>query len=265
VYFWLAAITAGALPAFAIDLSPGALRAFDAYVGATEKRLDEQLKSGRFLWVDQSPERLKRVRAGEVVIEPQVGKGDMDVDGGLVHDWAGSAFIPGVSLAEAIAYVQDYNHHQSPRQPELLASKLISRNGDEFRVYMRLFKKKVISVTLDTEHDVRYFPIDAKRWRSRSYSTKIAEIENAGTRNERELPPGKDHGFLWRLYSYWRFQERDGGVYIECEAVSLTRGVPTGLGWLIEPIIRGLPRESLSNTLQTTREAIAEESRRPAR
>jgi hypothetical protein len=257
-------MAAGALPASAIDLPPAAVRAFDAYIGATEKRLDDQLKSGRFLWVDQVPERLKRVRTGEVIIEPQVGKGDMDVADGLVHDWIGAAFVPGVSLAEAIAYVQDYDHHNSPRQPELLASKLLGRNGNEFRVYMRLFKKKIISVTLDTEHDVRYFPIDAKRWRSRSYSTKIAELENASGRNERELPPGKDHGFLWRLYSYWRFEERDGGVYIECEAVSLTRGVPTGLGWLIEPIIRGLPRESLENTLQSTREAIAD-SKRPAR
>ncbi len=67
------------------------------------------------------------------------------------------------------------------------------------------------------------------------------------------MPPGEGHGFLWRLYSYWRFQEKDGGVYVECEAVSLTRKVPTGLGWLIDPIIRNLPRESLSNTLHATR------------
>jgi hypothetical protein len=245
-----------ALPAGAVELPPVTLRAFDAYIGATEKRLDDQLKGGHFLWADESPGRVKRVRAGEVVIEPRINKGDMDVPEGLLHDWIGAAFVPGVSLAHVIAYVQDYDHHDGPRQPELVSSRLLSRNGNEFRVAMRLFKKKVISVTLDTEHDVRYFPIDARRWRSRSYSTRIAEVENPGARNERELPPGRDHGFLWRLYSYWRFEERDGGVYIECEAVSLTRGVPTGLGWLIEPIIRGLPRESLTNTLEATRDAI---------
>jgi hypothetical protein len=72
----------------------------------------------------------------------------------------------------------------------------------------------------------------------------------------RELPPGQDHGFLWRLNSYWRFEERDGGVYVECEAISLTRNVPLGLGWLVNPIIRSLPRESLANTLWATREAV---------
>jgi hypothetical protein len=67
---------------------------------------------------------------------------------------------------------------------------------------------------------------------------------------------GKDHGFLWRLYSYWRFEERDNGVYVECQAISLTRNIPTGLGWLIEPIIRNLPRESLANTLTATKGAL---------
>jgi hypothetical protein len=103
---------------------------------------------------------------------------------------------------------------------------------------------------------VRYFQLDPARWFSRSYTTKIAEVDNPGEPDERQLPPGNDHGFLWRLYSYWNFQERDGGVYVECQALSLTRNVPTGLGWLIEPIIRQLPRESLANTLRATREAV---------
>jgi hypothetical protein len=98
--------------------------------------------------------------------------------------------------------------------------------------------------------------VDTKRWYSRSYSTRIQEVDDPGTPEERLLPAGDDHGFLWRLYSYWRFEERDGGVYLECQALSLTRDVPTGLGWLIEPIIRQLPRESLANTLRSTREAI---------
>jgi hypothetical protein len=112
-------------------------------------------------------------------------------------------------------------------------------------------KKKVLTVVLNTEHDVVYFPIDARRSRSRSYSTRIAEVSG-----EREQPVGNDHGFLWRLYSYWRFEERDGGVYLECEAISLTRDVPTGVQWLIEPIIRQLPAESLANTLRSTRNAV---------
>jgi len=109
---------------------------------------------------------------------------------------------------------------------------------------------------LDSEHEVKYTPLDKTRWRSVSRTTKIAEVDNAGKPNEREMPPGTGEGFLWKLNSYWRFQERDGGTWLECEAISLTRDIPTGLGWLIEPIIRDLPQESLANTLRATRTAL---------
>ena len=120
---------------------------------------------------------------------------------------------------------------------------------------MRLLKKQVITVVLDTTHDVNYLPVDGPiSWYSRSTSLRTAEVENSGKPSEHELPPGQDHGFLWNLNSYWRFVERDGGVYVECEAVSLTRNVPTGLGWLINPIIRSLPRQSLENTLRSAQQ-----------
>jgi hypothetical protein len=123
-------------------------------------------------------------------------------------------------------------------------------------VFLRLLKKKVLTVTLNTTYDVRYIRVAPNRWRADAYSTRIAEVANAGERNERELPPGQDHGFMWRLNSFWRYEERDGGVYVECEAISLTRDVPSGLGWLINPIIRGLPRESLVNLLNATRQTL---------
>jgi hypothetical protein len=110
-------------------------------------------------------------------------------------------------------------------------------------------------VVLNTEHDVRYVRLDRARWYSKSFTTRIAEVEDPGP-NERELPPGNDHGFMWRLNTFWKFEERDGGVYLECQAISLTRDVPVGLGWLINPIIRSLPRESLTNTLRETRQAL---------
>ena len=175
---------------------------------------------------------------------------------GLVHDWSGCVFIPGATLERTLALVQDYDHHKDVYRPEVIDSKLLSRNGGDFRIYLRLLKKKVITVVLSTEHEVHYTKVDATRVNSRSYTTKIAEVEDAGKPGERELPPGKGHGFLWRLHSYWRFEERDGGLYLECQAVSLTRDVPTGLGWMIEPIIRNVPKESLTNTLRATRDAL---------
>ncbi|MEZ5353963.1 MAG: hypothetical protein R2762_15095 [Bryobacteraceae bacterium] len=236
------------------DVRPETLAAFQRHVRARESAIERERVQGRnFLWVDESDQRRKRVRSGGVVVEPLQGRGLIDVKGGLVHDWIGATFIEGTSLSKAIATVQDYNRHQQYFKPEVVESKLLWRKENEFGIFLRLVKKKVLTVTLDTEHRVRYFPLDATKVHSRSYSTRISEVEDAGTSKEMALPPGEDHGFLWRLNSYWRFQERDGGVYVECEAISLTRGIPTGFGWLVSPIVRDLPRESLESTLAGTR------------
>lgn len=74
---------------------------------------------------------------------------------------------------------------------------------------------------------------------------------------ERELPVGLDGGYLWRLNTYWRFLERDGGTYMECESLTLTRGIPFGIGWIIRPFVTSIPRESLEFTLNSTRKALA--------
>ncbi|HVX67139.1 MAG TPA: hypothetical protein VHA11_11085 [Bryobacteraceae bacterium] len=232
------------------------LEAFGRYVKTAEARIDERVRTQDYLWSDDTPERLRMLQAGQVAVAPLTGKGDAPLAGGLVHDWIGAVFVPGATLAQTLTSVQDYGRNKLTHRPEVIDSKLLSRNGNDFRVYLRLMKKKVITVVLDTEHDVRYFPVNATFCHSRSYTTRIAEVENPGQPNEHALPEGEGHGFLWRLYSYWRFLEKDGGVYIECQAISLTRDVPTGLGWLIEPIIRGLPRESLVSTLNSTRNAI---------
>jgi hypothetical protein len=243
--------------AHADELRPETVRAYDRNIRDTETELEKRLQSGhKFLWVDETPQRLSQVRAGEVLIEDR-GEGTSQVPGGLIHDWIGAVFVPGATLAKTLAMVEDYNHHRDIYKPDLVASHLVSRNGDDFHIRLRVLKKKIITVVLDTDYDVHYYQLDATRWYSRAYSTRISEIENPGKPDERSLPPGDDHGFLWRLDSYWRFEERDGGVYVECEAVSLTRDIPAGLGWLIGPIIKDLPRAALGNTLRQTRAALA--------
>ncbi len=248
----------GAQPAAApAELKKETVQAFERYIRATEGRLEAQLRGGKsFLWVDEQAERRQQVRQGQIVIEGWNGKGQVRVQDGLIHDWIGGVFIPGTTLEKTLALVQNYDNHKKIYQPEVVDSKTVSHSGNDYKIYMRLLKKKILTVVLNTEHEVRYFPLDRTRCHSRSYSTRIAEVRNPGKPGEYESPVGTGWGVLWRLYSYWRFQERDGGVYVECEAISLTRNVPTGLGWLIEPIIRNLPRESLANTLGATRGAL---------
>jgi len=247
------AVFASSAGACAADLQPETANAFDQYVRKAEMRMDERLQSAKFLWADQEGGSLNELRSGRVLAQPAATKAEAPAPHGLIHDWIGAVFIPGVTLHEVLSAVQDYDRHKFAYGPEVVDSKLLRRTGDDFHIYLRLRKKKVVTVTLNTEHDVHYQQLDAVRCRSRSYSTRIAEVANAGQRDERELPVGHDHGFMWRLYSYWRFVERDGGVYVECEAISLTRDVPAALSWLISPIIRNLPRESLIATLASTR------------
>lgn len=247
-----------AVAAGAAELKQDTLDDFDRYIRATEARVAEQVSGRRaFLWTDEASERRAQVRQGQVAAQLYSGRRALEVRGGMIHDWIGAVFVPGVTLDRALALLSDYDNHARIYQPEVMASRTLERDRDHYRVQLRLLKKKIITVVLNTEHDVRYFRLDATRAHSRSYSTKIAQVDHPGEPGEKERPAGDDNGFLWRLYSYWRMAERDGGVYLECEAVSLTRDIPTGLGWMIEPVIRDLPKESLVKTLEATRRALS--------
>ena len=235
------------------ELKPETSAAFDRYIRQTEQRLDARKN---FLWADGSPELEGRILHGAVVVEPNGGRAQTGVPDGIIHDWVGCVFLPGVPLARTMAFMRDYNHQADFYKPQVVDAKILEQHGDHYRVSMRLLKKQVLTVVLDTEHDVQYVPADATRWRSSSRSTRIAEVDKVGKPGEHDLPNGAGQGFLWRLNSYWRFQERDGGTWVECEAISLTRDVPVGLGWLIQPIIQDLPKQSLETTLRQTRTAL---------
>jgi hypothetical protein len=249
--------------ASAEQLKPVTIDAFDRYVELSE----QQMSTVPFLQIDgpRTRERdaeFSRLKAGEVItdrLQTRDHGQPIAVPGGLIHHWVGTIFIPGVTLAQTLAFLEDYDNQHKFYAPDVQQSKLIKREGDRFRIFLRLRKTKVVTVILDTEYDVKYSYLDADRATSNSRSTRIAEVENAGKSNESEKPVGNDSGFLWRLNSYWRFQQRDGGVYVQLEAISLTRDIPTGLGWLISPFISSIPRESLAFTLMRTREALIHE------
>jgi hypothetical protein len=245
-----------------VQLNPRTLEAFGAHIRQAETEMEQTLHgSGPFLWSQQPPKRAQEVARGQVVAQFWSGRGPVKVPHGLIHDWIAAAFIPDSTIQEIFAVIQDYDNHKNIYKPEVVDSKLIRREDNDFQIHLRLLKKKIITVVLDTEHEVHYCPVDRARWLCRSYTTRIAEVENAGSQDERIMQPDTGYGFLWRLYSYWRFEERDAGVVVECRAISLTRDVPFGLGWAIEPIIQKLPRESLINTLESTRRALQARTR----
>ena len=250
----------------AITPDPTALQEFDRYVWLTEQRMEAEVRpGGAFLRIEALPAETRLqdealLRNGEVIterLETRDQDRQIETPGALIHHWVGTIFVPRVSLDQVLGLVQDYDRHQQYYAPQVVRSKLIARSGDEFKVYLRLRQKDVITVVLDTEHDVRYTRLDDNRAYSRSFSTRIAELEHAGEPNERALAPEKDHGFLWRLDSFWRFEQRGGGVYVQCEAISLTRDIPLGLGPLVGPFLESIPKASLELTLRETRDALA--------
>jgi len=249
----------------AAELKPEAVQSFDRYVHLTEQRMQAELQPGGvFLYVDRLPEARRseeyaRLQRGEVVsggLETRDAEGRVHTPGALIHHWVGTVFIPGASLQQVLTLLQDYDHHSVYYSPDVATSKTLEHTGNDFKVYFRLIRKKIVTVVLDTEYDVHYERLDATRAQSRSYSTRVAEIEHPGDAHEIQLTPGDDHGFLWRLDSFWRFSETKDGVYVQCEAISLTRDIPTGLNWLIAPFIESIPRESLEFTLRSTRDGV---------
>jgi hypothetical protein len=240
-----------------VTLKPKTLEAFDEYIRNAEEAMQPSL-SGRsaFLWSGQNPERTQHVKQGQIVAQLSAGDGPVNISNGLIHDWVGAALVPDVTVGQVLALVQNYDNHQNIYEPEVMESKLLSHDGNDFEIFLRLLKKKIITVVLDTDHNVHYTQVDEKQWFCRSHTTRIAEVEDAGTPKEKILEPDTGYGFLWRLYSYWKFDGRNAGVTVECRAISLTRDIPTGLGWIIEPIVRKLPHESLIATLEATRKAL---------
>lgn len=248
----------------ATDLQPRTIAAFDRYVRATEA----QMVPEPFLRIDAIPaaERVRTLtdlKRGELYVERlstrEAGK-SIDVPGGMIHHWLGAAFVPGATVDQALALLQAYDRHADIYRPNIARSKLISRDGDVFRMHLRFYMKKVITVVVDTENEARFTRLAPDRAQSRIYSLRVVEVANPGTPRERQHPVGQDGGFLWRLYTYWRFLERDGGTYVQCEAISLTRGIPFALGWLVGPFVNSIPRESLAFTLETTRKKLASSS-----
>ena len=271
--FFLAMLAAGAVavpqatagePA-PTSLKPATIEAFNRYLELTDARNDAELKGGTgLLWVDGLPESERadayaQLKRGEVKmqrLETRENDATIHCPGGMIHHWVGLVFVPDVKLQDVLAVLEDYDRHQVYYAPDVERSKIESREGDHFRAFLRFRRHKVITVVLDTEHDVRYFRDSPTRAHSRSSAVRIAEVENPGKSDEREKTPGDDDGFMWRMETWWRMIESDNGVYVQSEVVSLTRDIPAGLGWLIGPFVTSIPRESLTFTLEATRKAV---------
>jgi hypothetical protein len=224
-------------------------RAFDEYC----EKIESGLKRGARL--DWSPALRASLAKGDVAVSAMTNPNPRHTGKCYIHDWAAAALGPRGKAAELAAVLQDFGRHKTIYSPDVADSRLISRDGDVYRSFMRVHKKKLITVVLNCEYETR-FQIEEGKGRSYVHSTRIVEVEKPGTRDETETPPGHGFGFLWRMNSYWRWEEISGGLFIELRSVSLSREVPAALAWAVNSIITSMPRESLVFSLDRTRQAL---------
>ena len=244
-------------------LSRPAEQAFAAYITDLEARLARQHAGANgylaALQAGAGPQVERQLVSGGVRIEP-VNRGTWEVSGGLMHHWRGAAFVPGVDVNEMLALLRDPDQLSRYYAPEVVSSRALAADG-KIASLVRFQKRKVVTVVLDAEFEGSHGLAGDDRGYGVSRSIHIWQVDQPGTPQEHRRPEGDDDGFLWRLNSYWSFVRRQDGLLIECEAVSLTRDIPAGLGWLIKPIIETLPAESLEFTMKATRNALLAKER----
>ena len=249
----------------AAQLKPETDAAFQHYVSVTEAQMDDDVRLNRFLVIDRLPDFQRKqaydqLQQGEVYIEElhtRENQHPIHIPSGLIHHWVGVIFVPNSTASQVEAVLHDYDDEAEIYKPDIRKAKLIEQNGDDSKIYLQFYSRTIVTVVLNAYFTVVEKQLGAKRIQSVSRSTRVAEVANWDGPDEHERPDGGDHGYMWRLNSYWRIEEKDGGAYVENESITLTRTVPPLLEWLIDPLTKSIPHDVLVHTLTNTRKAVA--------
>ena len=236
--------------------APSALAVFNSYIGAVESRLAQQHRSQTGFLASAPSQADLRLRRGELVVEKLTPSTGFDLPGAMLHHWRGTAYAPGAKAADFERLMRNFDGYPRSFSPQVVEAKVLEQQGDHLQATMRVRQRHVVTVVMDTTYDIVFGHLDAQHGYTLSRSTRIAEIQGAGTSDERALSSSQEHGFLWRQNTYWSYEERDGGLIMQIESVSLTRSIPPGLGWAVGPFVESVPRESLEFTLHAVCNAL---------
>lgn len=242
------------VPCRADQPTPAAVATFQAYAAAVEARLAQQHQSASgFLGPTLAdPGSVARLRAGQLLVEQLTPPAGAALPGAMLHHWRATAFAPGATADGFDRLMQDVSAWPRVYAPQVLAAHRLAQQDDRFPMTMRVRQKHILTVVMDTSYDVTRGRLDPEHGFILSRSTGIEELDAAG----RPLPSADEHGYLWRQNTYWSSAERDGGLYLQIESISLTRSMPAGLAWAIAPFVESVPRESLEFTLRATGNAL---------
>ena len=237
---------------------PEAIAAFNSTIQSIEVRLTKQHQTaaGFVVPLAQGAEAAERLHRGELIVERVPPSSGQTLPGAMLHHWRGTAFAPGARAAEFERLMRDFEAYPRTFSPQVLRATATAQSDNHIQAWMRVRQRHVITVVMDSSYDVTFGRLDAVHGYSLSRSTKMSEISSAGTKEEHALGGEEEHGFLWRQNTYWSYEERDGGLYMQIESVSLTRAIPAGLGWAVGPFVESVPRESLEFTLRSVCSAL---------
>jgi hypothetical protein len=242
----------------AADLKPETIQAWNGYVRAADERNLKHVSQGApFLAIDALPSEAAKLRQGDILASPTASNVPIKVPAGLIHDWTGAIFIPNTTLRDVFQVVRDYGQYKTVYHPSVVSAKPLETGEWEDRFSLVLMNKSFFAKSaLDSDYHSTFIRLDDQRWYSISETTRIQEIAEYGGPSQYLIPEDHGTGIIWRLHSIARYQERDGGVYVELEAIALSRDIPGGLRWMVEPIVRRVSRSSLVVSLQETADAV---------
>ena len=269
VFSVILALLLSTLPLLAAELQAKTAQAWEQYLRYADQKVERELAlKDRFLIADylapkEQAEVRRKLQAGQIFsdkVRGVVPSGtSFSVPDGEIHHWWGTILLPNIQLSDLLAFLKDYDHHAG-RFEDVQNSRLISKQDDYYRFYFRLkHSQAIITAYYNTEQECQYKTWDANHVSSRSNAYKIAELENADTPTETEKPPGNDRGFMWKLVSWWRFEQVDKGVIVELESASLSRDIPLVVKLIpgVSDYIRSTPRKTLESILTSIRDYTA--------
>jgi hypothetical protein len=244
--------------AWAAELKPETLSAWNQYVQSADAAMQARLRPGKsFLWIDEAPDRRQQLRAGDIVVASVGDHNPTKVPSGLIHHWIGAAFFPNARLEDVLGVVRDYPHYKDYYHPNVVDSSTIRQTRDVDRFSMLVMNKALFMKTgLETEYESSFAQAGKQKWYSIATTVRVQEVEDYGQPSEHKLPPDEGSGFVWRLQSITRYEETDDGVYVEIEAIALSRDIPAAVSWLVNPIVRRVSKGAMTTSLRQTLGAV---------
>jgi hypothetical protein len=251
------------MPSRAASLKAETIAAWDDYVRTVSVALQDRTRAnGSFLWTYEDSERIAKVHRGEIVVAPAPGPSPRKVPGGLIHHWMGAAFLPNRTLDDILEVTRDYDRYKEFYRPSVIESKAVARKAldykasdDEFSMLL-MNQAFFLKTALDADCAAVNVRLNDRRFYSVSRTTRVQEVEDYGRASQHRMPEGEGDGYIWKLFSIIRLEQNDGGVYVEMEAIALSREIPGAVRLIVDPIVRRVSHNSILTSIQQTEEAV---------